>query len=592
MQNKLQVLAILDRLIPSNIIGIIRPFLSMQKQGEIEFRLAYTRFYKEKDIMKADVIVLCRNIRPEDLKIIYYVKKHGKKLIYDIDDNFFELSTETPLGRYHRHPGHLYVVRTMIRYADCIRVYSEPMREIAEQINPDNVVKVKSYFDLSMLDKIKPKVHDKIKIVYATSRGNADPLANICVSAIKNILQKYPEQVEYYAFGFIPEALKGFKNVFKLNYIYNYAEFIRFFYEQGFDIGLAPGIDDRFHNSKTNNKFREYGAMQVCGIYSDIQIYRDCVQDHSNGIIVQNTTESWTQAISELVEKKKLRETIKKNARKTVQEEYSLENTLRDWRNIIACEQIGINQYHLICAQKIAVIIDEGKNEFQTLRLNSLFELLGFYGINYKIFDITTGNLKKLSDYNIKICSFPNQKVARYVTELKNYGVVDGLIIDTYLPFEDADKFEQIVFTNTAMENDHCYSIQDSYRIDAGQIDRLANEKMFENSHKPFERIRMDYQNMFKQERDYHYSLDSPMAQWAMVIERYSLDVAPSSVPLCSRITRKLFEPCRKVIHIGKNVLNKLVSPFKIRFYRVRDRVVYLHCILEDYIRINIFKDY
>ena len=34
MQNKLRVLAILDRLIPSNIIGIIRPFLAMQKREE------------------------------------------------------------------------------------------------------------------------------------------------------------------------------------------------------------------------------------------------------------------------------------------------------------------------------------------------------------------------------------------------------------------------------------------------------------------------------------------------------------------------------------------------------------------------------
>ena len=336
-----------------------------------------------------------------------------------------------------------------------------------------------------MLDKTKPRKNDKIKIVYATSRGNADPLANICVSAIKNILEKYPDQVEYYAFGFVPEALKGFKNVFKLSYIHNYREFIRFFYEQGFDIGLAPGIDDRFHNSKTNNKFREYGAMQVCGVYSNIQIYRDCVQDHENGMIVQNTTESWTQAISELIEKKELRETIKEKARKTVEQEYSIENTLNDWRNILSEDCSCTESFRLVTAQKIAVLLDT-KNEFQTLRMTSFFEFLGFYGIEYRTFDILTANLKELVDYNIRICFFPNQKVAQYVAELDNYGFADNLIIDTYLPFEDADKFSQIVFTNATLKNEHCYSIQDSYTIDAGQIDRLANEKMFESAHEPF----------------------------------------------------------------------------------------------------------
>lgn len=591
MQSKLRVLTILDRLIPSNIIGIIRPFLSMQKQGDIEFRLSYTKFYKEKDIIQADVIVLCRNIRPEDLNIIYYVKKHGKKLIYDIDDNFFDLSTETPLGRYHRHPGHLYVVRSMIRNADCVRVYSEPMREIAERIHPGHVVKVKSYFDFSMLEEVKPKIHDKIKIVYATSRGNADPLANICVSAIKSVLKKYPEQVEYYAFGFIPEALKGFKNVFKLNYIHNYAEYIRFFYEQGFDIGLAPGIDDRFHNSKTNNKFREYGAMQVCGIYSDTQIYRDCVQDHQNGMIVQNTTDSWVQALSELIEQKSLRETIKSNARKTVEQEYSFENTLHDWRSIIFSKFSCAEPFRLITVQKIAVILEE-KNEFQTLRLNSLFELIGFYGMSHKVFDITTANLKELSEYHIKICFFPNEKVARYVSELQNYGVSDGLIVDTYLPFKYADNFAQIVFTNTEYENEQCYLIRDWYKLESEQVDKLATDKIFENPHEPFEKLRIDYEDRFKKERDYQYSLNSPMVQWAMVIERYAQDVAPLSVPLGSHIASKLLAPCRKAIRIAKKVLKKLIAPFERRFYRVRDRAVYLRCAIADYIRINVFKEY
>lgn len=591
MHDKIRVLAILDRLIPSSIIGVVRPLLALQKSGEIQFRLAYTGFYKEKDISNSDIVVLCRNTRPDDLKILYYIKKYEKKFIYDIDDNFFDLSLDTQLGMYHRHPGHLYVLRTMLNYADCIRVYSEPMREIAEKINPNHVMKVKSYFDLSMLENNAPKRHDKIKIVYATSRGNADPLAQICVSAIKKVLEKYSDTVEYYAFGFIPEALKGYPNVFKLNYIHNYAEYIKFFYEQGFDIGLAPGIDDRFHNSKTNNKFREYGAMQVCGIYSDVQIYRECIEDHEEGILVQNTTEDWVSAITELLENESLRKKIRHNALEKVRNDYSLENTLNDWRSALYNDCIHKEKAVLIATQKVAVLTLQ-KSKFQTFRVYPLYTVLGFFQISFHVFDLATANLSELNNYDIRICFLPNNMVERYVNELESYGITDGLIIDTFRPYEETARFPQVVFTNTLDKGTNCHSIRDWFHMDQEQLDRVAEDKMFEQTAEQFENLRLNFQDVLRKECEYQHSLDSPAVQWALVLEKYASDNPPVNTTLIVQLFSKTAGLLRKVFSKLKKIGSKVLSPGVTMAVRLRNRFVYLYRAIEDYIRVNIFRDY
>ncbi len=134
--------------------------------------------------------MLCRSLDPALLRVIELVQRYNKRLVYDIDDNFFELSIQNPLGRYHRHPLHLFTVREMIRCADVVRVYSRPMEEIASAWN-ENTWRLKGYFDFKLIQKVDPKPHQKIRIVYASGRGNADPLAQICLSAVARILWSF-----------------------------------------------------------------------------------------------------------------------------------------------------------------------------------------------------------------------------------------------------------------------------------------------------------------------------------------------------------------------------------------------------------------
>ena len=107
--------------------------------------------------------------------------------------------------------------------------------------------------------------------------------------------------------------------------ICQYDRYLRRFSRAGFDIGLAPLPDDVFYRSKTNNKFREYGAAGIAGIYSHNDVYSHCVQHEVSGLLVANDTDHWHDAIERLIEDEALRTRIQQQARRYVREHYSQE---------------------------------------------------------------------------------------------------------------------------------------------------------------------------------------------------------------------------------------------------------------------------
>jgi hypothetical protein len=171
-----------------------------------------------------------------------------------------------------------------------------------------------------------------LQIVYATSRAE-DTLAQIFLPAVEAILERFAGQVEMNFWGYLPEQLAGRPGVRHLRPVQNYNEFMQRFSAMGFDIGLAPLLDDEFHRSKTNNKFREYGACQIAGVYSNVDTYFRYITDGETGLLVENTAEAWSNALTRLVTDPELRRKIVKQALDYAHQNFGQEAYLRVWQS-------------------------------------------------------------------------------------------------------------------------------------------------------------------------------------------------------------------------------------------------------------------
>ena len=332
---KKNILAIVPALMPSVNIGIINPMQYLQQRGKVNFKVTLAYLFKPKILDGIDCVIFCRSSFPNEEWILNEVASRGIPYIYEIDDNFFEIPYDNELGRNHRHPINLSSFINFISHASVVRTYSHLLAEDAGFYNK-NIEMNRVYFDFELIKGLKQTKSTKLKIVYATSRM-ADAQQDIFTEALHKIALNYQDKVEVYFWGapIVDKELKNLANVFPLAPIYNYEKFIKRFYEMGFDIGLAPIFEGRFFNSKTNNKYREYGACKIAGIYSNENLYSDCVIDSKNGLLVENTPDGWYKAIERLILDSELRNAIISEANNDIEKNYSFEHYCDIWMQSI-----------------------------------------------------------------------------------------------------------------------------------------------------------------------------------------------------------------------------------------------------------------
>jgi glycosyltransferase involved in cell wall biosynthesis len=321
MTNKLKVLCIVPAVDAPFIINILQPLEILKAKGAAVFTVIREKDALIQDVTGHDLVLFFRNWSPSSLKLLHFAKLSGKPVIYAVDDNFFELSSSAahrPLNEVELNAYSGYITNS-----DLVIVYSDLMVERVRPLNEKVIKTAPGGIDFSVFEELKrPPRHETIKIIYATSRYKNDILSGLFLPALKKILLEYKGLVEVDLWGYVPKELEdipGVNHVEKMEY----GRYMKRLYSEGFDIGLAPLKDDVFHRSKTNTKFRDYGACGIAGVYSDVDVYSD-VEDGRTGLLVENNDDAWYGAIKRLIEDENLRESIKSNAYGYVRKNYDM----------------------------------------------------------------------------------------------------------------------------------------------------------------------------------------------------------------------------------------------------------------------------
>lgn len=328
-----KIAAIVPSTIASCQIGVLKPLSALARQDEIQLKTWLETKAPINAIHWADMVVFCRNTEPAYGHLLSEAVSTNKPIVFDLDDNFWDVPFETDpeLARYHRLPLRLQQLEKYLAQADLVRVYSPVMEEHVKVFNP-NVRLLKAGFDFNLIAGGHRAMHvaGQTNIVYATSRI-VDNQYLLFKEAMLKIVHEYGDKVQFTIWGCQPPELVGVRGLKFIPLTPDYESFLRQFARSNFDIGLAPMEDTQFHRSKTNTKLRDYGACKIAGVYSDISVYSSCVEHEKTGLLVKNTTESWYEGMRRLIEDTALRASIQKNAYDHVQAQYRQEVAEAEW---------------------------------------------------------------------------------------------------------------------------------------------------------------------------------------------------------------------------------------------------------------------
>ena len=331
MSNVPKILAIIPSLIASCQINVLKPLSKLAEKGNVDFRWKLETKADVTDVDWCDVVIFCRNTEPAYGYLLNAAVCAGKPIIFDLDDNFWDIpfDTDPELARYHRLPPRLAQLEKYLSFSNLVRVYSPVLAERVRAFS-SKIKMLKSGFDFSLVSQAPPPASSTTSIVYATSRIVDDQYHEF-LSGIIRILDVYQDNVTLTICGCKPRELAARRGVKLIPLLPDYDKFLMDFYSQGFDIGLAPLPNTVFHRSKNNTKFRDYGACRVAGVYSNIDVYSSCIEDGRTGILVDNTPESWFTGVAKLIENPQLTASIKEQAFKHVYDNYRQELVEDEW---------------------------------------------------------------------------------------------------------------------------------------------------------------------------------------------------------------------------------------------------------------------
>ncbi len=285
-------------------------------------------------IETADAVLFLRCTRPEEAALLELAQKRGLPTVYCPDDDFDALDPATPLGQFYSQPEMKDGRDQMIRQADLVWVFTGEMADrVRDRCRQVHVGRLPSFvedhgWDLRSIDD--NDVDGPLTIGYGGRYLHAPDL-EVIVEPLRQILDSSDRPVRAEFVDCLPVGLQNHQKVTHLPYVDDIREYHGYLRSAGWAIGLAPLRDSAENRAKTNNKYREYAALGIPGIYSDMPVYASSVRHGETGYLAPHTEQGMYEAMRALVCDADLRKRIRRRALEDAATTYALLPMQQEW---------------------------------------------------------------------------------------------------------------------------------------------------------------------------------------------------------------------------------------------------------------------
>jgi len=287
-----------------------------------------------KAIEWSDVLYLNKHSSNEAYLLAEYAKKIKRKVIYDIDDWIFKFPEYSSGKALQKNKN---FIMEILSLADVISVANENLlnktsKVITNAVLVPNGMWVEKYSTQIKLSKNYSA--NKCRIIFT----NADFIKlKKSKSSLLTALQTYFVENRTASMDFYGDI---FPEIFTLPFInytnrLGYENYMKLISRNSYTFSISPlgGIEDKenyeFNKCKNPFKYLNYGVASIPGIYSNTPIYSNLVVDRENGLLIENTYESWINAMDLMSKDANLRNRIITNSYNDILENHHIRSSAK-----------------------------------------------------------------------------------------------------------------------------------------------------------------------------------------------------------------------------------------------------------------------
>ena len=343
------------------IVVIKGPCVTLQMLGSLfnrlraQNKLAVYKAKKPRDVSYADLLqsgfLFLRSSQPEALALAKKLNLINKSYAYYIDDDFWNIPPQASSYAHFANPETRQIIDYFMTHASLVLTQSAYLAELLEKRFNRPVTLMPSFFDFDSLPYKQlpaPPLDKPIKIGFSGTVREAE-FEQLLIPSFNMLKSRYDDRIQFDYLGATPNIVARFNDLFNQNGLFNllvgsntdYAGFLKIKHEAQWAIGVSPLFDNTFARCKSDLKFRDYAALGIPAVFSNVHPYKSSIISQQTGILADNTIDAWVNALSLLIEQPTLRALIRQTAYRHVTEYFNVDNAVAQWLTIIS--QLTVN---------------------------------------------------------------------------------------------------------------------------------------------------------------------------------------------------------------------------------------------------------
>lgn len=308
------------------------PLVHLAKNNKDDYHITISSSIGKDHIGAYDVAILQRQYKYEVLAPVLEMQKTGTKLIFEIDDDLFNIPKWNPASKVLSSAKVQKGLLSFLSRVDAIFVTTEQLKQIYSNYC-EHVYVLPNSIDFSTIYNY-PKDHVKHSVMWQGSNTHDRDLA-IAKNGMIQLAQDNDVVLKMWC-GFDQATGKPLFDIPNARTLplTPFEGFFQMFSQVGVDVGLAPLTATIFNKGKSNLKFLEYTAQNAVTVASAFGPYKDTIEDEVTGILVEDNRD-WYDKIRSILDDKDHYNEILANAQELVHSQFDISKNYILWQKAL-----------------------------------------------------------------------------------------------------------------------------------------------------------------------------------------------------------------------------------------------------------------
>lgn len=292
-------------------------------------------------LVEYDTIFVQRTHDWESYYMLEKLKAIGKRIVYDVDDDFFNISPDNPVYHIFGRDQQMAAAHCM-KLADVVTTttdeMAERMRAVAE---PKEIVVIPNALnpdDGWVQTPLIGSPDGLRRMFWQGSATHGDDWME-CAEAVDKVMVA-TNDVRMVILGFLPPVVQSFLG---RPHWRSRVEFLSFSDPETYfeivkhvraEVGLAPLQNSLFNKAKSSIKWLEYSLIGMPTVASGYTPYAEIIEEGEDGFLAW-CTEDWFKHLMACLDNKLLRSKIVVAARKKVRLAFDIRETVKEWKRVL-----------------------------------------------------------------------------------------------------------------------------------------------------------------------------------------------------------------------------------------------------------------